>query len=141
MNRVRLRRAIGVLTVVAIVAASLTAQAVETRIASRVVAPSTQTPPPHTCTPTLCYINPPRHLAGGWPDPFLPALLLGAGLLGAAAWIWLSPRTPPMAARVAASPRLPRERPSTVLKSSADAAHTDITALRRRFRRLRIGQL
>lgn len=141
MNRVRLRRGIGVLTVVAIVAASLTAQAVETRVDSRVVASSTQATLRHTCTPTLCYINPPRHLAGGWPDPFLPALLLGAGLLGAAAWIRLSPHTPPIAAQVAPSPWLPRERPSTVLESSADAAHQDITGLRRRLLRMRIGQL
>jgi hypothetical protein len=43
--------------------------------------------------------------------------------------------------QVAPSPRLPRERPSTFLKSMPDAAHKDITALRRRFRRLRIGEL
>ncbi len=141
MNRQLHRRAVAVFTIVAIVAASLTAQAVETRIARRIAAPSTQTTQRHTCTPTLCYINPPRHLSGGWPDPFLPALLLGAGLLGAAAWIRLSPRTPPTAAQVARSPRLPREPPSTILKSSLDAPHKDITALQRRFRRLRMGRL
>lgn len=141
MNRPQLRRALAVLTVVTIIAASLTAQAVETRMAGRIAAPSTQTSPRHTCTPTLCYINPPRHLAGGWPDPFLPALLLGAGLLGAAAWIRLSPRGPSIAAQVAPSPRLPRERTSTRLMNSPDGAHKDITALHRRLRRLRIGQL
>src|SRR6478752_417059 len=140
MNRTQLRGAVAAFTVVAIIAASFTAQAVETRIASRVVA-SPQTTPRHTCTPTLCYVNAQRHLDGGWPDPFLPALLLGAAVLGAAAWIRLSPRTLPITAQVAPSSRLPRERPSPLLKSSPDAAYKDITALRRRLRRLRTGQV
>jgi hypothetical protein len=141
MNRPLLRRAVAVLTVVTIVVGSLTAQALETRIAGRIAAPSTQSPPSHTCTPTLCYINPPRHLTGGWPDPFLPALLLGAGLLGAVAWIRLSPGAKPTGAQTMQNPRMPRERPSTVVESSPDADHKDISVLRHRFPRPRIGQV
>jgi hypothetical protein len=122
MNRTRLRRAIAVLTVLAIVAGSLTAQAVETGLASRVSAPSTQTPPRHTCTPTLCYINAPRHLTGGWPDPFLPALLLGTGLLGAAAWIRLSTSTAPTAAQITQPSGQPQERHSTTVGKSSPRA-------------------
>jgi hypothetical protein len=142
MNRVHLRRALAVLTVVTIIAGTFTAQAAEPRIAGRITAPSTQTIPRHTCTPTLCYVTPPRHLSGGWPDPLLPALLLGAGLLGTAAWIRLSPSATATEAKAVQASRPSQKQPSTTVPTSSNAAVCkDAAALRRRFPRPRIGQL
>jgi hypothetical protein len=123
-----LRRAAAASAIVCIVAGSLTAQAVEARLAGGIAPPSA---PAHHCTPKLCYVTPPRHVPGGWPDPFLPALLLGAGLIGAGLWLWLTHAAP-----TAASPRSdshPDGRPAAAPDAPKRQALREVAArLRRR---------
>lgn len=83
MHRAALRRTVTAFAIVVVVSGSVTAQAAETQLAGRVLSPSAAPAvPPHTCTVTRCLITTPQHVAGGWPDPTLPLVVLAAGLLG-----------------------------------------------------------
>ena len=72
-----------------LVAGSLTAHD-EEHLANSITRPTKQGIPSHTCTPTICRIDTsaPR-VAGGWPDPYLAALLILASLGCAVAAMWL----------------------------------------------------
>jgi hypothetical protein len=74
------RRAILFATVASLVAASLLAQRVQDQFARDVAEkPAHQRACAVACSPTS---RPPHHLAGGWPDPYLPALLVVTSVLG-----------------------------------------------------------
>jgi hypothetical protein len=91
MNRAALRRALVAFVIVAVVSGSVTAQAVETRLAGRVVSTtSAPTALRHTCSATRCLITARHHKAGGWPDLIVPAVLLAAGLLGGLGYMRLN---------------------------------------------------
>lgn len=65
-----------------LVAASLTTQVYETRLASSISPRARSVVPRHSCTPTFCTVEPAsNHVSGGWPYPFLPALLLSTSML------------------------------------------------------------
>ena len=67
-------------TVACLVAASLLAQRVQDQFGRDVAGtPAHQRACALACSPTS---RPPHHLAGGWPDPYLPALLVVTSVLG-----------------------------------------------------------
>lgn len=67
-------------TVASLVAASLLTQRVQDQFARDLAEkPAHQRACAVACSPTS---RPPYHLAGGWPDPYLPALLVVTSVLG-----------------------------------------------------------
>jgi hypothetical protein len=135
MNRAALRRALAALVIVAVVFGSVTAQAVETRLAGHVVS-TTSAPaaPQHVCAATRCRITARHHRPGRWPGPILPAVLLAAGALGGLGYMRLKARNdaaasaPTNTERGAEAPnrptnqsRLPQSPTRSVLRFSRDA--------------------
>jgi len=77
-----LRRLLIASAIALLVAGSLTSQTYESHLASSVSTRNQSTVPRHTCTPTLCIVDKaPNHVPGGWPYPYLPALLLATSFL------------------------------------------------------------
>jgi hypothetical protein len=77
-----LRRLLIASAIALLLAGSLTAQAFESYLAPGTSPRTYSGVPRHTCTPTLCIVNPaPNHVPGGWPYPYLPALLLATSVL------------------------------------------------------------